>query len=256
MNYNINKKIMKKAIGKISFLFVLITLLTSCQLGPNPKKAAGGEDDRNKAEVLEVLQTSSYTYLKVDKNELEQWIAVLKGDYEVGDIIYFDGGLEMNNFESPELGRTFEKVYFVQDISDKPMMMDMPADMPGGMPGGMTGTQPQKPVLNKLDILIEQPEGGVSIAELYANRKAYAGKTVKVKGQVTKVNEGIMGRNWVHIQDGTADGDNFDLTVTTDDGPMVGETIVFSGTFNINRDFGAGYTYEIILEDAIPVALH
>ena len=244
---------MKNIIKKIGFLALTVFIVTSCQLGPNKGKTAGEDQG---AEVLEVLQTSSYTYLRVEKNEVEQWIAVLRDEYNQGDLVYFTPGLEMKNFKSPELNRTFETVYFVQEISNKPLEMQKPAQMPPQGQGGVTGSEPKKPVLTKLDIKIDTPQGGVTIAEIYANRKNYEGKIIKVKGQVTKVNEGIMGRNWVHIQDGTADGENFDLTVTTDDGPMVGEIITFSGTLNLNKDFGAGYTYEVILEEAMPVAEH
>ena len=145
-----------------------------------------------------------------------------------------------------EVITTFEKVYFVQEISDKPLEQEDPH-------AAVMGTEPQKPVLTREVVEIEQPEGGVSIADIYANRDKYSGQTVKVRGLVTKVNSGIMGRNWVHIQDGTADGNNFDLTVTTDHAPEVGDEITYSGTLNLDRDFGAGYTYEIILEDAKPV---
>jgi hypothetical protein len=204
--------------------------------------------------VLEVMQTTNYTYLRVEKQGQEQWIAVTQADFKEGDEVYYEGGLQMNQFESKELNRTFDVIYFVSEISHEPIAGNAAQGMPGGHPdGGMMGSQPQKPVLSKLDIKVEQPQGGISIAEIYANRNDYAGKIIKVKGQVTKVNEGIMGRNWVHIQDGTADGDNFDLTVTTDDGSVVGEIITFSGTLSIDKDFGAGYVYSVILEDATPV---
>jgi hypothetical protein len=241
---------MKELLKKIGILTLSMLIITSCQLGPNKPNTSASANKDEGSEVKEVLQTSSYTYLRVEKQDAKQWIAVLRADFKVGEIVYFEKGLEMKNFESAELSRTFETVYFVDKISDKPMMSEMPMQQPGGV----TGNQPQKPVLTKLDIKIEQPEGAVSIGELYKNRSQYSGKIVKVKGQVTKVNEGIMGRNWIHMQDGTADGDNFDLTVTTDDGPMIGEIITFSGTLNLNRDFGAGYTYELILEDAVPVS--
>jgi len=243
---------MKNIFKIFAFLAFSFFIIASCQLGPNKPKVSDAGDEGQGYEIKEVLQTSSYTYLRVERQEVEQWIAVLKGDFKEGDIVYYEKGLEMKNFESSELNRTFETVYFVDVISDQPLMQEMPVQKPGGV----TGDQPQKPVLTKMDIKIEQPEGAVSIAELYANRSQYAGKIVKVKGQVTKVNEGIMGRNWIHMQDGTADGDNFDLTVTTDDAPLIGEIVTFSGTLNLNRDFGAGYTYEVILEEAVPVSVH
>lgn len=235
-------------IKKFSLLVLALAFLFSgCQQGIKSAKVVE-QDDPRRAEVIEAIQTSSYTYLKVEKGGQEQWIAINKQEVLPGDVIYYDEGLEMKNFESPELGRTFESVYFVSEISSEPGAADPHA--------GMMGDQPMKPVLNKEDIQVEQPEGGVNIAELYAHRSNYAGQTVKVRGQVTKVNTGIMGRNWVHIQDGTADGDNFDLTITTGNEPNVGDVVTYSGTISLEKDFGYGYYYPVILEDAVPLDLH
>ena len=73
---------------------------------------------------------------------------------------------------------------------------------------------------------------------------------MKIKGQVTKFSPNIMGKNWVHIQDGTNDSGNYDLTVTTNDVVKVGDVVTFEGTIVLKKDFGAGYFYEVIMEDA------
>jgi hypothetical protein len=201
---------------------------------------------------MEVIQTSNYTYLRVEKNKQEQWIAVGKMEAKAGDVVYFEQGMEMTNFKSPELGRTFESVLFVNEISDKPLGGDI---MPKGMEGGSNspevhGTQPEKPVIEKVDVKVDLPAGGTAIGILYAKKADFTGKMVTVRGKVTKINAGIMGRNWIHIQDGTADGDKFDLTVTTQDEPKVGDIVTYTGTFTVNKDFGYGYSYEILVEDA------
>ena len=228
-------------------LFILI-IATSCNLGNRYKTNDAG--DNQKAKVKEVIQTSNYTYLRVEKNKQEQWIAVGKMEAKEGDVVYFEQGMEMTNFKSPELGRTFESVLFVNEISDEPIVHSA---MPGGMGSEMgqqpLGSKPEKPVLEKLDIKIEQPAGATSISDLYAKKADYAGKPVTVRGQVTKVNVNIMDRNWVHIQDGTSSGEDFDLTVTTNDVPKVGDIVTYSGTFSVNKDFGYGYSYTIILEN-------
>ncbi len=93
-------------------------------------------------------------------------------------------------------------------------------------------------------------DGGITIAELFANRDKYSGKKVKIKGEVMKFSGQIMGKNWVHLQDGTADGSNFDLAITSNEFVGLGEIVVFEGIVGINRDFGAGYSYEVIVEEA------
>jgi len=231
---------------KISFLLLLLAIITtSCKLGNQSNNSGDSEYDYQKAKVKEVIQTTAYTYLRVEKNNAEEWIAINKMEVKTGDIVYYKEGLKMENFTSPELQRTFETVYFVQEISNSPILPKMPQ--------GMTGTEPKKPALSKLDIKIEQPKDGIAIVDLYTNRNTYSGKIIKVKGQVTKVNLAIMNKNWVHIQDGTADGNNFDLTITTSHEPKVGDIVTYSGTLVLNRDFGSGYSYEILLEDALPL---
>jgi hypothetical protein len=87
---------------------------------------------------------------------------------------------------------------------------------------------------------------------VWANRASLAGKAVTVSGKVVKFNGGILGRNWVHVQDGSgkaADGTN-DLTLTTDATTRVGDVITVTGTVILNKDFGSGYAYKVMLESA------
>lgn len=114
----------------------------------------------------------------------------------------------------------------------------------------MPDSHSKKAALKKLDIQISQPGGAVSIGELYEKREAYSGKQITVRGQVTKINTSIMGRNWIHIQDGTSSGESFDLTITTDHQPKDGDIVTYSGILNLNKDFGMGYFFAVILEEA------
>jgi hypothetical protein len=194
--------------------------------------------------VEEVVQANNYTYLRADQNGEEKWIAVTKQEIEEGSTLYYMSGLEMKNFESKDLGRTFESVLFVQNISDKPFNMP-PANM-------MQAQSPHSNVKPEAaaDINVEPASGGITIGELFTNRNEYSGKVVKIRGKVVKANPGIMDRNWFHIQDGTGDETNYDLTVTTSDMVDVNDIATFEGKVTLNRDFGSGYSYDIILEEA------
>lgn len=98
---------------------------------------------------------------------------------------------------------------------------------------------------------IARAEGGKTVAEVYGEKDALAGQNVRVRGKVVKVNSGIMGKNWLHIRDGSGSDGTNDLTVTTTGAlPTVGDTVVVNGTVAINRDFGAGYSYDVIVEEA------
>jgi hypothetical protein len=201
----------------------------------------------HKVTVKEVIQASSYTYLNVEENNEIYWIAVNKGAYEVGNVLYYDNGMEMNNFESKDLQRTFESIFFVQDITDQPRL-------PGEeTQPSMSQGQPQKPTLEKLDINIEPADDGISISTLYADKDNYKDKIVKIKGQVTKFNPNIMGKNWIHIQDGSEHNGSFDLTITTIQTVNVGDVVTFEGKIFLDKDFGAGYAYDLIMEEAIKV---
>ncbi len=245
---------MKLTLTVISILLALASL--SCRQKEQEQKQQQAREQQRvqmqqggaavsirKAVVQEVVQATSYTYLKVKEADSDFWIAITKREIEAGETISFAGGLEMKNFESKSLQRTFETIYFVDKIV-------------GGKPSvsasqqSMSMSQGMKPELEKKEISIEPAEGGITIAELFTNRDSYADKTVLIKGQVTKVNRAIMDKNWVHLQDGTGDSGGFDLTITTDEEVKVGDVVTFEGKITLNKDFGAGYSYEVLMEQA------
>lgn len=204
------------------------------------KDMPGAATAMHKTKVEEVIQANSYTYLRVKEGKIEYWIATVKEDVAVGSDFSFGQALEMNNFKSKELNRTFPVIYFVSENPD-------PAEgQPNAVQAPTTMGRPK--VELKADEVIRQSADGISIAELYKNRNTYANRKVKVKGKVAKVNNEVMNKNWVHLQDGTSDSGNFDLTVTTLEVVKVDDIVEFEGTIILNKDFGAGYVYELIME--------
>jgi hypothetical protein len=106
--------------------------------------------------------------------------------------------------------------------------------------------------IEKMNVVVEPCDGCITISNLLANKKSYAGKVIKVKGKVTKYNPEIMGKNWVHIQDGTEFEGGFDLAITTDKKVTVGETLTFEGKIILDKDFGYGYFYSVLMEGGKP----
>jgi len=196
----------------------------------------------HKVVVDEILNTSKYTYLNVTEDGNQFWIAIPKKDVEKGGTYYYRGGLKKTNFKSAEYDKVFETIYLVSDVSKDPSMSDMSSGNPHSHSESATTTDKN----TKIDPL----PGGITISELYANRKKYEGQTVRVKGRCVKVNNMIMNRNWIHIQDGSSSDKNVDLTVTTTDMVSLDEIVAFEGKITLNKDFGAGYKYEIIMEEA------
>ncbi|PLX24834.1 MAG: hypothetical protein C0599_01700 [Salinivirgaceae bacterium] len=232
-------------------LLILLTsvaiVFSSCNSG-NKQEALNGA---HKVTVKEVLQANVYTYLNVTENGKDQWIAVTKIDAKVGETYYFNDYMEMLLFESKDLGRTFESVYFVEDL--RKTLEKAQAAHPQ-MPDGHMSMENHdgKPKVNKAEIKIEPVTGGITIAELFANREEYKGKKVTIRGKVVKTNYGIMDKNWFHIQDGTSNEGKFDLTLTSmEEGVKVDDVVTFEGTVVLDKDFGYGYKYEILLEEAV-----
>ena len=89
-----------------------------------------------------------------------------------------------------------------------------------------------------------------TVETLYQDKAALNGHEVQLRGKVVKVNNGIMNRNFLHIQDGTGKEGSNDVTVTSDETASVGEEVTITGTLAVDKDFGAGYTYPLLIEQA------
>lgn len=204
--------------------------------------------------VQEVEQVSNYTYLLVKAKGPEYWIAVPTMEAKVGETYQYQGGMLMEEFHSTELDRTFDKVLFLEALfstSEAPpdMQAANPA-MPSGHPALQEATPGSTVKTERADVNVEAGEGTTTIAKLFANPGDYDGKTVRVRGVVTKYNAAIMERNWIHLQDGTEYEGKYDLTATSTEGFAEGSVITLEGVLAINKDFGYGYAYEILLEEA------
>ena len=201
----------------------------------------------HRVKAKEVLQTTNYTYVRVWEDKKEYWCALNKADIEAGKTYYWLKGWESGQFHSKELDRTFSSIYFIENLSDIPVITE---DVVTRSPMAGEFTSGRQIMPEKQGIHVNPVQGGITIAELFANRKAYAGKSVKIRGEVVKFSDQIMKRNWIHLQDGTKDGNHYDLVVTTDETANTGDIIVLEGTISLDKDFGSGYFYEVIMEDA------
>lgn len=214
----------------------------------NPAVAAGPVA----AVAEEVLQTSKYTYIRAMVNGTDTWLAATKMDAKVGATYYFTGGLPMADFESKELKRKFTEVLFLDNISTDPKAVTPVQEVESNVntQDGSVQSKGSNIELEKKTVDIKHGKGELTVAEMLQNRKNYAGKVVRLKGEVTKFNAGIMGKNWIHLQDGTDFKGKFDLTVTTNETVNEGDKISVEGMITIDKDFGYGYFYEVLMEDA------
>lgn len=176
-----------------------------------------------------------YTYVEVSENNEDYWVAIPKGKIEIGQAYFYKGGMKMVNFKSTELNKTFDEVWFLQDLyKDNPSKKSVDHSQ-----------NKTKEVFK----IIQQPENGTSIEKLLSDPESFENKTIVTKGQVIKVNKNILDRNWVHIKDGTTFKDKTQITITTADSVNIGDVVTFKGNVTLEKDFGYGYVYPVLIEN-------
>jgi hypothetical protein len=230
---------------------------------PAPGAAAGPQVLRGK--IVEKVDVSQYTYLKLSTASGDTWAAVQRTDKKVGEEIGVENAFPMPNFESKELNRKFDVVYFgsVAGTGQAPPAAMGAAPMGAPPAAGETPPNPaqmaaqhQAAATGPTDIKIQKVSKASgtdahTVAEVWGSKDKLKGKSVTIRGQVVKFTP-VMGKNFVHLRDGSGSPDkkNNDVTVTTADAAAVGDVITAKGTVAIDKDFGAGYAYPILIEDA------
>jgi hypothetical protein len=223
--------------------------------------AQGAASASIQGKVIESLDAPPYTYLKLQTAQGETWAAVPKVEVEKGADVTVTGAMPMTNFESKTLNRKFDTVYFgtIGGGAAAPAAMGAAPTDPSGMPNpaamaaqhAAASTAPVPAEVGDVKVAKASGADARTVAEIYAQRASLKEKSVTIRGKVVKFNEGIMGRNWVHLRDGTGTaGKDNDITVTTSDAAAVGDVVVVKGTVRVDKDFGAGYAYPVIVEDA------
>jgi hypothetical protein len=202
--------------------------------------------------VAETMNSGGYTYARLQAGKEDVWIAASEFPTKAGDRLTVPLEMPMQNFESKTLGRTFPLVYFVSRVTRDGLRV-AGSGAEGASPTLMASHAPAHPpasVPTSVEPVAPAP-GGMPIADVWAKRAALAGRQVTVRGKVVKVNDQILGRNWIHLQDGSgsAAGGTNDLTITTGEAVKVGDVITVTGVLAVEKDFGAGYAYGAIVEN-------
>jgi hypothetical protein len=213
--------------------------------------------------IVETMDSGGYTYMKLKTASGEHWVATQQTPVKKGQNVTVLAQMTAEKFHSSTLNRTFDTIVFgslpaaapVQSAAASPASMKMPPNHPATGAGPM-GNAAQHMGGGAADIgaiSVPKAEGanGHTVAELWADKASLRDKPVAVRGKVVKFLPGIMGRNWLHLRDGSgsADAGTHDITVTTTEGAAVGDTVVVNGLLRVDKDFGAGYKYGVIIED-------
>jgi hypothetical protein len=262
----------------LSLFLVLAVVACKKTEAPAPQPAApaamapaGAPVAAIRGKVVERIDAAPYSYLRLATAEGETWAAVPQTNVDKGTEVAVENPMPMDGFESKTLKRKFEKLSFgtlgkggapaaaaapAAPAAPAGAPQAMPTGMPPGMPAGMAAQHAAAATgpADVGEVKVAKAEGADAhtVAEVWRQKAALKEKKVTVRGKVVKYNGGIMGRNWIHLRDGTgtaAKGDN-DITVTTGDNVAVGDVVVAKGVVRLDKDFGAGYAYPVIIEDA------
>jgi hypothetical protein len=224
----------------IPALFVAFSLAASA-MPPAPTTGAALSGT-----VLEARDGGGYTYLRLRTKSGEVWAAVPAAQVKTGAEVSIANPQTMSGFQSKALNRTFDTIVFGTlagagaQAQAAPDLRAMHAE---------TSKAPKVP-----EVKVEKAKGAnaQTVAGIVGSAPKLKDKPVTVRGQVVKFSSGIMGKNWLHLRDGTGssrDGTD-DLVVVTNDSTSVGEVVLVSGTVRTDRDLGMGYTYKVLVEDA------
>lgn len=263
---------MKKSVVFLSLFSMLMATIIVNDVYANPQYAPGGGEHGHSGampaeapligSIIQTMNGGGYTYILLKLGKKETWVAIREMEVKVGDTIALRPGIEMNNFTAKSIGQTFESIIFSDGpVSQQGASGGHGGGAPhGGVPHGGVGQQKTTPGSKGAtppsydNINIDKAAGpnAYTVVELYEKRTELSKKDIVLKGQVVKVSQQIMGKNWLHVQDGTGyqqNGTN-DIVVTTNDLPSVGDVVTIKGILYENKDFGSGYKYDVIIEQA------
>ena len=224
------------------FLAVIAMLLFNVTWAAGAPAAQGASI---KGSVLEVKDVDAYTYLRLKTTDGETWAAVGKAPVKVGTEVTIENPMVMNNFESKTLKKSFDRIVFGNLAGAGAAA---PSKDLGQVHAGLTQTADVK------NVKVAKATGpdARTVGEIVTKRTELKDKPVAVRGTVVKFTGGVMGKNWVHLRDGTGnekDGTN-DLVVTTLDETKIGDVVLVKGIVRTDINLGSGYSYAVLVEDA------
>lgn len=244
----------------LTFLPELVLAMPKASTSSNAPTIAGT--------ILETMNASGYTYMLVQSGTQKTWVAIPVTTVEKGAAISYYEGMVMENFTSKTLNRSFDTIIFSPGLAgQKPEATQKPAANDSFSAAVMAEKSTSEPApamevsagsagavapLEEISIDKATAANGYTVKEVFEKAKELAGKKVQVQGKVVKFSPLIMGKNWIHLQDGTGDPmqNSHDLVITTGETVEVNNIITIEGLLAAEKDFGAGYKYAAIIEDA------
>lgn len=190
--------------------------------------------------VLQTMDAGGYTYVYLETGTKKVWAAAPVTQVRQGSMVAVSAQMPMTNYYSQALERKFELIYFTNHIIKDNLGRSATATPQSQ--SKVVAKAPSTPVKG-----IIKAKDGKTIAEILSEKQTLLGQSVRVRGKVVKYSAKIMGKNWIHIRDSSTEKD---LTITTNDTAKKGDIILAQGKISLDKDFGYGYVYEVLLEDS------
>jgi hypothetical protein len=221
----------------------LLPLLFCCALLSSAVPLYANGEGSGSGTVAETILVESYVYVRLEEDGT--WLAAAPTPVAVGDKVEYAAGIQMGEFHSTSLNRTFDSIVFVGSLKVASRLADGHA-LAGDPHAVRNSATAPPPAAGEIPPL----EGGRTIGEIHAASAELDDQEVALRARVVKVSEGILGRNWITLQDGTGQAPADKLIATSDHLAEVGEVVAVSGTLRSDVDLGSGYRYGVLLEEA------
>ena len=229
----------------MKILKIMCTLLFTSVLfaqTPDTKKIYYGK-------ILEIKKVMGYDYLRVNEDGVQLWVAITQTPVQIGEIIGYDKITVMHDFKSKTLDKTFKEIIFVNDL-----YLPKESTKHFTMKSALLSSPPKQQIVQEVRVnkyFVKKPF--YTVQEVHDFAKELQNQTISVKATVLKVSRKIMQRDWIHLKDGTGDesANTNDFVVTAENTSVKkGDVVVATGKISINKDFGYGYFYPVIMDSA------
>ena len=228
-------------------LLVAVLVMLVISVGWAAEKPAPAQSASIKGKVLEVKDVDSYTYLLLKTKDGDMWAAVAKTPLKKGADVTIENAAVIDNFESKALKKTFDRIAFGTLGGAGASAAGAGGDM-AAMHSGIGKA------VEVGDVKVPKASGpdARTVAEIITKRIELKDQTILVRGKVVKYTPGVLGKNWIHLRDGSgsAADNTHDVLVTTKDQARIGDVVVVKGVVHTDRDLGSGYSYKVLVEEA------
>lgn len=228
---------------------MMLICILLCYASMNLAADTEPDSGQSTGTVTETLVSGGYIYLRLEEQGI--WIATSPIPVSMGDKIQYSGGMEMRDFHSKSLDRTFESIFFIQNVS----LLSRDVESMHRVAKKANGTEKMEipqPVSVQAPVPgeIARLESGKTIADIFAESDQLDEREVSLNARVIKVSQNIVGKNWITLQDGTGMAPDNKLLATSSEMVSPGDMVVAKGIVRTDIDIGSGYKYKVLLEEA------